>query len=46
MQNRDLMEFYIERSKLPRGIRGNYGTLEQFRGRIIKIEGYPDTEEN
>ncbi len=42
MQNRDIMEFYIEKSKLPRGIRGNYGTLKQFRGRIVKIEGYPE----
>ncbi len=46
VQNRDIMEFYIEKSKLPRGIRGNYGTLPQFRGKIIKIERYPETEED
>lgn len=45
VQNKDIMEFYIEKSKLPRGIMGDYGHLEQFRGDIVKIEQYPDPEE-
>ena len=45
VQNKDIMEFYIEKSKLPHGIMGDYGHLEQFRGDIVKIEQYPDTEE-
>ncbi len=45
VKNRDIMEFYIEKGKLPRGIVGNYGNLEQFRGDIVKIEQYPETEE-
>ena len=45
VQNKDIMEFYIEKSKLPRGIMGDYGHLEQFRGDIVKIEQYPDKEE-
>lgn len=40
VNNQDIVEFYIERSKLPRGIRGDYGTLPQFSGSIIAIEQY------
>lgn len=40
VNNSDIVEFYIERSKLPRGIRGDYGTLPQFSGSIIAIEQY------
>ena len=40
VRNQDIMEFYIEKKKLPKGIRGNYGTLEQFSGAIISIEQY------
>jgi len=40
VNNSDIVEFYIERSKLPRGIRGNYGTLPQFSGAVVAIEQY------
>lgn len=40
VNNSDIVEFYIERSKLPRGIRGDYGTLPQFKGKIVAIEQY------
>lgn len=46
VQNKDIMEFYIEKSKRPKGIGGDFGHLEQFRGDIVKIEQYPDKEEN
>ena len=45
VKNKDIMEFYIEKSKRPHGIMGDYGHLEQFRGDIVKIEQYPDIEE-
>ncbi|MBQ9227890.1 MAG: fibronectin type III domain-containing protein [Eubacterium sp.] len=40
VNNQDILEFYIEKSKLPRGIRGNYGTLPQFSGAVVAIEQY------
>ena len=40
VNNQDIVEFYIERSRLPKGIRGDYGTLSQFSGKIIAIEQY------
>ena len=40
VNNQDIVEFYIEKSKLPRGIRGNFGTLEQFSGNVVAIEQY------
>ena len=46
VQNNDIMEFYIEKSKRPKGIGGDFGHLEQFRGDIVRIEQYPDKEEN
>ena len=46
VQNNDIMEFYIEKGKQPSGIVGDYGNLEQFRGDIVKIERYPDVDEN
>ncbi len=45
VKNKDIMEFYIEKGKLPRGIAGSYGNLEQFRGDIVKIEQYPEVED-
>ena len=42
VNNQDIVEFYIEKSKLPRGIRGNFGTLEQFSGAVVAIEQYMD----
>lgn len=40
MRNKDVVEFYVEKAKIPRGIRGDYGTLEKFSGDIVKIEQY------
>lgn len=40
VNNQDIVEFYIERSYLPSGIRGDYGTLKQFSGKVIAIEQY------
>ena len=45
VQNKDIMEFYIEKSKRPRGISGDYGNLEQFRGEVVRIEQYPSDDE-
>ncbi len=42
MRNRDVVEFYVEKAKIPSGIRGNYGTMERFRGKIVAIEQYMD----
>ena len=38
--NNDIMEFYVEKSKIPSGIRGDYGKLPQFSGSIVSIEKY------
>lgn len=42
VNNSDIVEFYVERSKMPAQIRnrGNYGILEQFRGSVVSIEKY------
>jgi hypothetical protein len=40
VQNKDIVEFYVEKSKIPSNIRGDYGTLEQFKGSIVSIEKY------
>lgn len=40
VRNRDIMEFYVERAYIPKGVRGNYGNLEQFKGEIVSIERY------
>ncbi len=40
VKNSDIMEFYVEKSKIPSDVRGNYGNLEQFSGDIVKIERY------
>lgn len=42
VNNKDVVEFYVEKSKIPHGIRGDYGTLEKFSGKIIAIEEYKD----
>ncbi|MCR5207503.1 MAG: fibronectin type III domain-containing protein [Eubacterium sp.] len=39
-RNKDVVEFYVEKAKIPSGIRGDYGTTERFRGKIIDIEQY------
>jgi hypothetical protein len=38
VQNKDIVEFYVEKGKIPSNIRGDYGTLEQFKGSIVSIE--------
>lgn len=40
VRNCDIMEFYVEKGKIPSNVRGNYGNLEQFSGDIVKIERY------
>lgn len=40
VKNGDIMEFYVEKGKVPSNIQGNYGNLEQFSGDIVKIERY------
>lgn len=40
VRNKDIVEFYVEKRKIPKNIRGDYGRLEQFKGKIVKIEKY------
>lgn len=40
VKNQDIIEFYVQKSKIPSGVRGNYGNLEQFGGSIVAIEKY------
>lgn len=40
VKNKDIIEFYVDKHKIPSGIRGDYGTLEQFSGSIVSIEKY------
>lgn len=40
VKNQDILEFYVDKHKIPSGIRGDYGTLEQFSGSIVSIEKY------
>jgi len=42
VNNKDIVEFYVERSMMPRSIRnrGNYGLLSQFSGSVVSIEKY------
>ncbi|MBR6392790.1 MAG: fibronectin type III domain-containing protein [Eubacterium sp.] len=42
MRNKDVVEFYVEKAKIPSGIRGDYGTTEKFSGKIIAIEQYTE----
>ena len=44
VNNKDIVEFYVQGSKIPRAIRGrgNYGILKQFSGSVVKIEKYMD----
>ena len=44
VNNKDIVEFYVQGSKIPRAIRGrgNYGILKQFSGDVVKIEKYMD----
>lgn len=38
--HRDIMEFYVEKGKVPSTVHGDYGRLPQFKGKIISIEKY------
>ncbi|MBR3149187.1 MAG: fibronectin type III domain-containing protein [Eubacterium sp.] len=42
VNNSDIIEFYVEKSKMPRKIRnlGNYGVLDEFKGSVVSIEKY------
>lgn len=40
VKNQDIIEFYVQKNKIPSNIRGNYGNLEQFRGDIVSIEKF------
>lgn len=40
MRNKDIVEFYVQKGKIPKGVRGDYGKLEQFKGKVVKIEKY------
>ena len=40
VKNEDIIEFYVQKSKIPSGVRGNYGNLEQFDGSVVSIEKY------
>lgn len=42
MRNKDVVEFYVEKAKIPACVRGDYSALPQFRGKIIAIEQYMD----
>lgn len=39
-RNKDVVEFYVEKAKIPAGVRGDYSALPQFRGKIVAIEQY------
>lgn len=38
VRNKDVVEFYVEKGKIPKNVRGNYDVLDQFHGDIVKIE--------
>lgn len=40
VQNKDIIEFYVQRGYIPRGVNGNYGNLKQFKGSVVKIEKF------
>ena len=37
-KNKDVVEFYVDRTKIPAGVNGNYNRLEPFHGKIQSIE--------
>lgn len=41
--NSDIVEFYVEKHRIPKGIRGDYGRLEQFSGDVVAIEQYVES---
>lgn len=40
VRNKDIVEFYVQKSKIPKSVNGNYGRLEQFKGSIVSIEKF------
>ena len=40
VKNQDIVEFYVEKGSIPNGVRGDYGHLEQFSGKIVSIEKF------
>lgn len=40
VRNKDIVEFYVQKGKIPRGINGSYDKLDQFKGSIVSIEKY------
>jgi hypothetical protein len=42
VNNKDIVEFYVVKSMIPKGIRGDYGRLPQFSGSVVSIEKYVD----
>lgn len=40
VRNKDIVEFYVEKSKIPKKVRGSYDVLDKFKGDIVKIEKY------
>lgn len=38
--NNDILEFYVEGSKIPSVVDGDYGVLEKFKGGVVAIEEY------
>lgn len=43
-KNKDVVEFYVDRTKIPAGVNGNYNRLEQFHGKIQSIELLTESE--
>lgn len=43
-KNKDVVEFYVDRTKIPAGVNGNYNRLEQFNGKIQSIEVLTESE--
>lgn len=40
VRNKDIVEFYVEKSKIPSCVNGDYSALSQFKGSIVSIEKY------
>lgn len=40
VRNKDIVEFYVEKGKIPSEVRGSYNALEQFKGKVVSIEKY------
>ena len=38
VKNKDIIEFYVEKGKIPASVDGDYNVLPQFHGKVISIE--------